>query len=159
MPIDSVLPQPSHLLLSPFPLSLNPSQHQGLSQHLATSGGQSIGTSASASVLTINIQCWFPLGLTGLISLLSKGPSRVFSNTTFESINSLALSLLYGPTLTSIHEDWKKHSFDCMDVCWEVISLLYNTLSRFITVFFLRSKHLLISWLRYHPQWFQSPRK
>ena len=46
-----------------------------------TSGGQSIGASASASVLTMNIQDWFPLGLTGLISLLSKGLSRVFSNT------------------------------------------------------------------------------
>ena len=46
------------------------------------SGGQSIG--ASASVLPINIQCWFPLGLTGLISLQSKGLSRVFSNTTVQ---------------------------------------------------------------------------
>ena len=46
--------------------------------------GQSIGTSTSASVLPINIQCWFPLGLTGLISLLSKGLSKVFSNTTFQ---------------------------------------------------------------------------
>ena len=48
------------------------------------SGGQSIGVSASASVLPINIQDWFPLGLTGLISLLSKGLSRVFSNTTIQ---------------------------------------------------------------------------
>ena len=46
-----------------------------------TSGGQSIGASASASVLPMNIQGWFPLGLTGLISLLSKGLSRVFSST------------------------------------------------------------------------------
>ena len=48
-----------------------------------TSGGQSIGVSASASVLPMNIQYWFPLGLTGLISLQSKELSRVFSNTTF----------------------------------------------------------------------------
>ena len=48
------------------------------------SGGQSIGASASASVLPMNIQDWFPLGLTGLISLQSKGPSRVFSNTTVQ---------------------------------------------------------------------------
>ena len=47
-----------------------------------TSGGRSIGTSASASVLPMNIQGWFPLGWTGLISLLSKGLSRVFSSTT-----------------------------------------------------------------------------
>ena len=50
---------------------------------LFTSGGQSIGTSALASVLPMNIQGWFPLGLIGLISLLSKGLSRVFSSTTF----------------------------------------------------------------------------
>jgi len=49
-----------------------------------TSGGQSIGVSASASVLPMNIQDWFPLGLTGLISLQSKGLSRVFSNTTVQ---------------------------------------------------------------------------
>ena len=49
-----------------------------------TSGGQSIGASASASVLLLNIQDWFPLGLTGLISLQVKGLSRVFSNTTVQ---------------------------------------------------------------------------
>ena len=59
-----------------------------------TSGGQSIGVSASASVLSMNIQDWFPLGLTGLISLQSKGLSRVFSHTQFKSINSSALSFL-----------------------------------------------------------------
>ena len=53
-----------------------------LMSRLFASGGQSIGTSASASVLLMNIQGWLPLGLTGLISLQSKGPSRVFSNTT-----------------------------------------------------------------------------
>ena len=65
---------------------------------LFTSGGQSIEASASASVLLMNIQGWFPLGLTGLISLQSSGISRVFSTSQFESINSSALSLLYGPT-------------------------------------------------------------
>ena len=49
-----------------------------------TSDGQSIGTSASASVLLMNIQGWFPLGLTVLISLQSKGLLRVFSNTTVQ---------------------------------------------------------------------------
>ena len=77
-----------------------------------TSGGQSIGVSASASVLSMNIQNWFPLGWTGWISLQSKGLSRVFSNITVQSINSLALSFLYSPTLTSIHDYWKNHSFD-----------------------------------------------
>ena len=75
---------------------------------LFTSGGQSIAASTSASVLPVNIQGWFPLGLTGLISLQSKGLSRVFSSTTLWSINSLVLNLLYGPTLTFIHHYWKK---------------------------------------------------
>ena len=70
-----------------------------------TLGCQSIGASASASVLPVNIQDWFPLGWTGLISLLSKGLSRVFSNTPLKSIYSPSLSFLYSRTLTSIH-DW-----------------------------------------------------
>ena len=81
------------------------------------STGQSVGASASASVLPMNIQGWFPLGLTGLISLLSKGLSRVFSSITVQSINSLALCLLYGPILTSVHVYWTNHSFDYMDLC------------------------------------------
>ena len=77
-----------------------------------TSGGQSVGVSASASVLPMTIQDWFPLGLTGWIFLQSKELSRVFSNTTVKGINSLALSFLYSPNLTSIHDHWKNHSFD-----------------------------------------------
>ena len=76
-----------------------------------TLGGQSIGASASASVLPMNIQDWFPLGLTGWISLQSKGLSRVFSNTTVQKHQFFG-ALLYGPTLTTIHDYWKNHSFD-----------------------------------------------
>jgi len=82
-----------------------------MSQFFA-SGGQRIGASASASVLPMNIQDWFPLGLTGLVSLMSKGLSRVFSNTTVQKVNSSVLTFLYGPTLMSIHDYWKNHSFD-----------------------------------------------
>jgi len=77
---------------------------------LFASGGQSIGASASASVLPMNIQGQFPLELTGLISLLSKGFSRPTPQ--FENINSSVLSLLHGPILISIHNYWKNHSFD-----------------------------------------------
>ena len=83
---------------------------------LFTSGGQNIG--ASASVLSMNTQDWYSLGWTGWISLQSKGPSRVFSNTTVQSINSLTLSLLYGPTLMFVHDYWKNHSFG-LDLCWQ----------------------------------------
>ena len=80
---------------------------------LFASGGQSIGASASLSVLPMNIQGWCPLWLTGLISLLTKGLSSVFSNTTVKGHQFLGAQLsLYGPTLTSIHDYWKNHSFD-----------------------------------------------
>ena len=82
---------------------------------LFTSGGLNI--EASASVLPMSIQNWFPLGLTGLVSLQSKGLSRVFSNTTVQMHQFFfALSLLYGPTLTSIHGYCKNHNFDYMDL-------------------------------------------
>ena len=64
-----------------FCLQCFPASESFPMSRLFTSGGQSIGVSASASVLSMNIQCWFPLGLTGLISLQPKGFSRVFSST------------------------------------------------------------------------------
>ena len=76
------------------------------------SGAQSIGVSASASFLPMNIQDQSPLGWTGWMSLQSKGLSRVISNPQFKSINSLLLSFLYSPTLTSIHDHWKNLSLD-----------------------------------------------
>ena len=74
---SSVVPFSSHLQSFPAPGSFQISQ-------FFTSSGQSIGISASASVLPVNIQDWFPLGWTGWISLQSKGHSRVFSNTTVQ---------------------------------------------------------------------------
>ena len=82
-----------------------------------TSGGQSIGASASASAPTINIQDWFPLGMTTLISLLSKGLSSVFSRTTIRKRWFFRLSRFYGPTLTFVHDYWKNHSFDQTHLC------------------------------------------
>ena len=82
------------------------------------SGGLSIG--ASASVLPVNIQCWFPLRLISLISLLSMGLLRAFTTTTIQKHNSKSfsvVSLLYGLTLIPVHDYWKNHSFDDMDFC------------------------------------------
>ena len=77
------------------------------------SGGQSIGVSSSTSVLLINIQDRFPLGWTGWISLQSKASQVSSPIPQFKSINSsVVLSFLYSPTLTSIHDYWKNHSFD-----------------------------------------------
>ena len=88
-----------------------PASGSFLMSQFFTSGGQSTGSSASAFFPT-NIQDWFPLGWTGLISLQSKGLSRAFFSTTVQNISSLVLSFLYGPTLISIHDYWKNHSFD-----------------------------------------------
>ena len=99
--------QPSHPLLPPSPLALNLSQHQSLPQsQLFPSGGQSTGASASGLVLPMDTQGWCLLGLTCLISFLFKGFSRSSPAPQFKSINSLALSLLYSPTLTSVHDYW-----------------------------------------------------
>ena len=84
---------------------------------LFTSGGQSIGVSASASVFPKNIRDWFPLG--GLVgSPCSPRDSQESSPTPqFNSINSSVLSFLYSPTLTSIHDYWKNHTSDLVDLC------------------------------------------
>ena len=96
---------------SSCPQSLPASESFPVSQLFAW-GGQRIGVSASASVLPMYTQDWSPSEWTGWISLQSKGLSRVFSNTTGQSINSSALSFLHSPTLTSIHDHWKNHSLD-----------------------------------------------
>ena len=88
---------------SSCPQSFPASRSFQMSQFLA-SGGQSIGVSASTSVLPMNTQDWSPSEWTSWISLQSKGLSKVFSTPQFKSINSLALSFLYSPTLTSIND-------------------------------------------------------
>ena len=102
---SSVVPFSSHLQSLPASGSFPVSQ-------FFTSGGQSIGVSASATVLPMTIQDWFPSGQTGWISLKSKGLSESSAAPQFKSINSLVLSFLYSPTLTSIQDCWKNHSFD-----------------------------------------------
>ena len=94
--LSSVIP------FSSCPHSFPASESFSMSR-LFTSGGQSIGASASASVLPVNIQDWFPLALTDLISLLSKDSEESSPAPQLESINSV-LSLLYDPTLTSVRK-------------------------------------------------------
>ena len=108
------------------------------------SGGPCIGVSASASVLPMNIQDWFPLD--GLIGFPCCPRDSQESSPTpqFKSINSSALSFLYSPTFTSIHDYWKNHSFDL----WTFVGKVMSLLSRLVINFLPRSKHLLISWLQ-----------
>ena len=89
-----------------------------MSQFFA-SGGQRLGVSASASVLPMNIQDWFPLGWTGWISFQSRDSQESSPTPQFKSISSLALSFHYTPALTSIHDHWKNRSLDWMDLCWQ----------------------------------------
>ena len=114
MSIESVIPS-NHLIIC-RPLLLLPSIFASIrvfsSESILCIRWPKYWSLTSPSVLPMNTQGWYSLGLTGLVSLLSKGLSRVFSIPQFKNINSLALSFLYGPTLTSIHDYWKNHSFD-----------------------------------------------
>ena len=141
--------QPSHPLSSASP-ALSLSQHQGLFQWVCS-------LHQVAKVLELQLQhqsfqwifrvdflqdwlVWSPFSL--------RHSQESSQTPQFESIYSLALSLLYGPTLTSIHDCWKNHSFVTVQTCvGKVMSLLFNMLSRFVIAFLPRSKHLLISWL------------
>ena len=105
--------QPSHPVI-PFSSCIQSLPASGSfprSQFFA-SDGQSIGISASESVIPMNIQDWFPLGWTGWISLKSKGLPRVFFNITIQKHQFFEAQLFYCPTLTSIHVYWKNHCFD-----------------------------------------------
>ena len=113
------------------------------------SGGQSIGASASASVLLMNIQDWFPLGWTGWISLQSKGLSKIFSNTTVQKHQFFSAQLSLESS-SHIHT-WllgKTIVLTRWNFVSKVMSLLFNMLSRLIIAFLPRSKCLLISWLQ-----------
>ena len=114
---------------------------------LFASGGQSIGVLASTSVLPKKTQDWPPLGWLAVSHCSPRDSQKSPPMPQFKSINSSALSFLHSPTLTSIHDHWKNHSLDWMDLCWQ-ISLLLNMLSRLVITFLPRSKHLLILWLQ-----------
>ena len=103
---------------------------------LFTSGGQSIGVSASALVLPMNTQVWSPLGWTDLISLQSKGLLRVFSHTTVQKHQFL------GAQLSSYMTTGKTIALTRQAFVGSVMSLLFNMLSRLVITFLPRSKHL-----------------
>ena len=104
---SSVIPFSSWLLS--FPASGFPRSR------FFTSGGQSIGASASELGLPMNIQDWFPLWWTGPWN--TRDSQEPPPRPQFKGINSSALSFLYSPNLTSVHDYWKYHSFDQTDLC------------------------------------------
>ena len=105
-----------------------------------TSGGENIGVSVSASVLPMNIQDWFPLGWTGLTSSQSKGPSRVFSNTTVQKHQFFGAQLSLWSN-SHIHT-WLLEKTTALTI-WtfvgKLLSLLLNMLSRLVITFLPRS--------------------
>ena len=114
-----------------------------------SSGDQSIGALASASVLPMNTQGWFPLRRTGWISLQSKGLSRVFSNTTVQKHQFFGAQLSlwsnsHNPSMTT----GKTLALTIQTFVDKVMSLLLNILSRLVIAFLAKTKHLLISWLQ-----------
>ena len=119
---------------------------------LFASGSQRIGVSASASVLPMNNQDWFSLGLIGLISLQSKGLLRVFSNTTVLKHQFLQRSAFFMVQLSHPYMiTGKTIALTRWTFVGKVMSLLFSVLSRLIITFLPRSKRLLISWLQSPP--------
>ena len=143
--------QPSHPLSSPSPPTFNLSQHWGLFKWVSYSHQvhQSIRVSALATVLPLNIQDWFPLGLTSWISLQSKGVSRVISNTAVQKHQSIWHSAFFIVQLSHPYmTTGKTIALTRRTFAGRVKFLLFNTLSRFIIAFLPRIKCLLISWLQ-----------
>ena len=110
-----------------------------------TSGGQSIGTSASALVLPMSIQGWFPLGLTGWIS---KELSRVFSNTTVQKHQFFGAQISLVQLSYTCMTTGKTVALTRRTFVGKVMPLLFNMLPRLILAFLPRSKRLLILWLQ-----------
>ena len=110
--IESVMPSNHLILCHPFSSFLQSFPASGSFQisQFFVSGGQSIGV--SALVLPMNIQDWFPWGLTGWISLQPKGLSRVSSNTAVQKYQFFGAQVFYSSTLTSICDYWKNHTVD-----------------------------------------------
>ena len=132
----------------PFSSCPNPFQHQSfpLSQLFAW-GGQSIGVSASASVLPINTQDWSPLGWTGWISWQSKGLSRVLQHHRSKA-SILQHSAFFTVQLSHPYMiTGKTVAFTWRTFVGQVMSLIFNMLSRLVITFLPSSKRLLISWL------------
>ena len=153
--------QASHPLSSPSPPALNLAQHQGLFQWISSSH-------QVAKVLELQLQHqsfqWISrvdfLSDWLIWSPCSPGDSQESSPAPqFKSINSSLLSSLYGPTLTSVHDYWKTRALTMQTCVREVMSLLFNMLSRFVIAFLPRSKRVLIAWLQSSSSVILEPKK
>ena len=133
--------------INPFSSSFQCFLNYGLFQWVSSSpsGSQSIGVSASTSVLPMNIQDWFPLGLTSWISLQSQGLSRVFSNTTVQKHQFFSAQPSLWSNSHSRTSTGKTIALTRWTFVGKVMSQLFNMLSRFVIAFLPGSKRVLIS--------------
>ena len=150
MSIESVMPSNHLILCHPFLLlpSIFPSIRVFSSESVLYIRWPKYWSFTSAWVLPMNIQDWFPLGWTGWISLLSKGLSRVFSNTTVQKHQFFSTQLfmvqLSHPYLTT----GKTIALTRQTFVDKVMSLFFNMLPRLVIAFLPRNKCLLIPWLQ-----------
>ena len=136
MSIESVMPSNHHILCCTLScLQFFPASGSFLTSQFFSSGGQSIGVSASASVLPVNVQDWFPLGWTGWISLQSKGLSRVLQHHSSKASilrrSAFFIVQLSHPYLTT----GKTIALTLQTFIGKVMSLLFNMLSRLVIAF------------------------
>ena len=140
--------QPSHPLSSPSPPDFYLSQHQSLFKHVDA-------LHQVAKILELQHQSFHWIFRVDFLydrlvwsPWSSKNCQESSPTPQFKSSNSSVFSLLHSPTLTSIHDYWKNHSFDYTDLCQQSNVFAFYTLSRFVIDFLPRSRHLLISWLQ-----------
>ena len=136
-----------------------PASGSFLMSQLFISGGQSIRAWASASVLPMNSQDWFPFGWTGWISLQSKALSRVFSNTTVQKHQFFGAQLSLQSNSHSHTWLLEKPVLTRWTFVGKAMSLLFNKLSRLAITFLPRNKRLLISWLQSPSAVISEPKK
>ena len=140
--------QPSHSLSPPSPPAPNLSQPQSLLWWVGFSHQLAKVIGASATVLPVNIQGWFLYNWLVWFPCFLWDSQESFPAPQFESISSLVLSLLYGPTLSSYMSTGKTIPLTIWAFVSKVMFLLFNMLSRFVIAFLPRSKYILISWLQ-----------
>ena len=145
MSIELVMPSNHLIIVVPFCFQSFPASGSFPMSWLFVSGGQSVEASASVSVLSMNIQGLFPLGLTGLISLQSKGLSRVCSYTTVQDHQFFGAQLSLESNSYPYVTTGKTITLTRQTFVSKVISLLFNMLSRLVIASLTRSKRLLIS--------------
>ena len=153
--------QLKYVLLVPSPPAFNLSQHPGLYQGVSSSHQWAKDWSFSFSISPFNeYSGLISLGLTGLIFLLSKGLSRVFSSTTIQKYQFFGTQPFFMVQLSHPHmTTGKTRALTIWKFVSKVMSLLFKILSRFVIAFLLRRKHLLILWLKSLSTGFWNPRK